>query len=137
MPVDHQFGIAATKLRPPAPPTRLVERTRLDAVLDGGFDRRNPLVLVSAPAGSGKFTLLAAWAARHADTLAWMQVEDVDSDPARFWSSFVAAIGRLRTEFAARLTPLVVGAQGDGRVVVPALVNELVDDSARLIVVID
>ena len=98
MPVDHEFGIAATKLRPPAPPTRLVERTRLDVMLDDGIDRHVPLVLVSAPAGSGKSTLLASWASRQADPVAWLQVEDGDSDPARFWSSLVAAIGRPRPQ---------------------------------------
>ena len=41
----------ATKLRPPAPPARLVERTRLDATLDDALDRHVPLVLASAPAG--------------------------------------------------------------------------------------
>jgi ATP/maltotriose-dependent transcriptional regulator MalT len=40
MPRGDEFGIAATKLRPPAPPTRLVERTRLEAILDDGIDRR-------------------------------------------------------------------------------------------------
>ena len=62
MPVDDEFGIAATRLRPPAPPTRLVERSRLDVMLDRGIERHVPLVLVSAPAGSGKSTLLASWA---------------------------------------------------------------------------
>lgn len=133
----RELGIAATKLRPPAPPTRLVERSRLDVILDDGIDRRVPLVLASAPAGSGKSTLLASWALRHADRVAWLQVEDGDSDPARFWLSLVAAIGRPRPHVAARVTPLVVGSQGDGAVIVPALVNELVDDGERLIVVID
>jgi LuxR family maltose regulon positive regulatory protein len=49
----------------------------------------------------------------------------------------VAAIGRRREKFAACLTPLVFGSQGDDRVVVPAMVNELVDERDRLIVVID
>ena len=66
MPLDYEFGIAATRLRPPAPPTRLVERTRLDGMLEGGIDRHVPFVLVSAPAGSGKSTLLASWATRQA-----------------------------------------------------------------------
>ncbi len=137
MPGDAEFGIAATKLRPPAPPTRLVGRTRLDVILDGGFDRHVPLVLASAPAGSGKSTLLAAWGARHSQRLAWMQVEGADSDPARFWSSLVAAIGRPLPDLASRLTPLVLGSLGDDQVIVPAIINALVDDNERLIVVVD
>ena len=137
MPGDDQIGIAATKLRPPAPPTRLIERTRLDAMLDDGYDRHVPLVLASAPAGSGKSTLLASWGARHPERFAWMQVERADSDPARFWVSVVAAIGRPLPHLATRLGPLVLGSLGDDHVIVPALVNALVDNGERVIVVID
>ena len=70
--------------------------------------------------------------ARQPYQVAWLQVEDGDSDPARFWSSLVAAIGRPRPHVADRVAPLVVGSQGDDRVVVPAIVNELVDDDERL-----
>ena len=64
----------------------------VDVILDDGIARRIPLLLASAPAGSGKSTLLASWASRQAAQVAWLQVEDGDSDPARFWSSLVAAI---------------------------------------------
>jgi LuxR family transcriptional regulator, maltose regulon positive regulatory protein len=131
-----ELGIAATKLRPPAPPTRLVERNRLEAILDDGVDRRVPLILASAPAGSGKSTLLSSWGTRHPHRLAWMQVEDADSDPARFWSSLVAAMGRTHPYLADSVAPLVVGSVGDEKLIVPALVNALVDGE-RLIVVID
>ena len=136
MPVDDEFGIAATRLRAPAPPTRLVDRSRLDLMLDRGVERRVPLVLVSAPAGSGKSTLLASWASNQSMSVAWLQVEDSDSDPARFWSSLVQAIERQRPSVGSNLSPLIAGSQGDHRVVVPALVNELMNDE-RLVVVID
>lgn len=132
-----EIGMAATKLRPPAPPTRLVERTRLDVILDSGIRARVPLVLISAPAGSGKSTLVASWASEQVGAVAWLQVEDGDSDPARFWSSLVAAVGRCRPALAAIVRPLVIGSQGDDRVVVPAMVNALVDESESLVVVID
>ncbi|MCU1398777.1 MAG: putative LuxR family transcriptional regulator [Acidimicrobiales bacterium] len=133
---DQTMGMAATKLHPPAPPTRLVDRSRLHVILDGGVDRDVPLVLVSAPAGSGKSTLIASWVLRSARAVAWLQIEDSDSDPATFWSSLVAAIGRCRPEFAVAVGPMVIGSQGDGRVVVPAIVNALVE-AEPLIVVLD
>lgn len=128
--------MAATKLRPPALPTRLVDRPRLDEMLDGGIDARLPFVLVSSPAGSGKSTLLASWASRRAESVAWLQVEESDSDPARFWSSVVTAIGKIRPEVAATVTPIVAGSRGDDHVVVPTIVNALIDDEP-LVVVID
>lgn len=136
--VERRDGnLAATKLRPPVPPSRLVERARLRRVLDGADAGGVPLVLVSAPAGSGKSTLVAAWLATHPGDAAWLQLEDSDADPARFWVSVVAAIGRVQPEVAARLQPLVAGSLGSGHVVVPALVNELAALPARLVVVLD
>ena len=134
---DHERGLAATKLRPPASPTRLVLRRRLGDLLDDGLAESVPLLLVSAPAGSGKSTLVAAWALDAGRPVAWLQMEASDSDPASFWSSLVAAIGRCRPELAAVVGPLVVGSQGDGRVVVPAIINAVVDVSDPLVVVID
>ena len=134
--VDGEMGMAATKLRPPALPTRLVERTRLHDALDDALARHVPLVLASAPAGSGKSTMLAAWAEHRPEDVAWLQVEPDDSDPARFWSTLVAAIARHRPAVGAAVGPLVVGSAGDDTEIVPALVNALVDD-APLVVVID
>ena len=134
---DHELGLAATKLRPPASPTRLVERPRLRDLLNDGLANAVSLLLVSAPAGSGKSTLIAAWALEADRPVAWLQVEASDSDPASFWSSLVAAIGRCRAEVAAVVGPLVIGAQGDDRVVVPAIINAFVDVIEPLVVVID
>ena len=130
-------NLAATKLRPPVPPSRLVERARLGAVLDDADAADVPLVLVSAPAGSGKSTLVAGWAAAHPDRVAWLQLEDADADPARFWVSVAAAIGRTRPDVGALLAPVVTGSLGAGHVVVPALVNEMAALSERLVVVLD
>jgi LuxR family maltose regulon positive regulatory protein len=130
-------NLAATKLRPPVPPARLVERARLGTVLDDADEADTPFVLVSAPAGSGKSTLMAGWAAEHAGRVAWLQLEESDADPARFWVSVTAAIGRTNPEIADRLDPLVAGSLGAGHVVVPALVNELAALTERLVVVLD
>lgn len=134
---DHELGMAATKLRPPASPIRLVERPRLGSLLSNALAKSIPLILVSAPAGSGKSTLVAAWALGQDRPVAWLQIEASDSDPVSFWSSLVAAIGRCRPEVRSTVGPLVIGAQGDERVVVSAIVNAVIDVSEPLIVVID
>ena len=129
--------MAATKLRPPAGPPRLVDRSRLAAVLDDAVAASVPLVLVSAPAGSGKTTLVAAWAASRPVDVAWLQLEESDADPVRFWSSVVAAIGRTHPEVAARVGPVMAGVQAGGGAVVPLLVNELTPLDGRLVLVLD
>ena len=131
------MGMAATKLRPPAPPVRLVERARLESILDEGMREGVPLMLVSAPAGSGKSTLIAAWAAARPEPVAWLQIEDSDSDPAGFWSFLVAAVGRCLPGVAGQVHPVVIGSQGDDRVVVPAIVNAVVDNDQPAVVIVD
>lgn len=137
MVVAPDSTLAATRLRAPVLPARLVERSRLALVLDAAVADRVPLVLVSAPAGSGKSTLAAAWARAHAEPVAWLQLEESDADPARFWVSVVAAIGRVLPDVAARVGPAVTGSSGAAGVVVPALVNELSTATVRLVVVLD
>ena len=63
----------------------------------GLFDRlgrSGRVTLVSAPAGSGKSSLLRGWivGAELAERVAWVQVASVERDPARFWLSVLDAI---------------------------------------------
>jgi len=131
------MGLAATKLRPPTLPGQLVQRSRLRDALDAGVADQTQLVLASAPAGSGKSTLLASWLAAAGGPFAWLQLEGNDSDPARFWTYLVEAIGRVHPDIVNTLAPVVVGAAGGDQVVVSALVNELTKLGDPLVIVID
>ncbi|MBK6768539.1 MAG: AAA family ATPase [Ardenticatenales bacterium] len=75
---------------PPPPLRRAVPRpalvARIEAALDGG------LVLVSAPAGSGKTTALAEWAAASRRAVAWLAVGPRDHDPLQFATHLAAAV---------------------------------------------
>ena len=150
MGVDPTSSMAATKLRPPAGPSRLVRRTRLTSVLDAADRAATPLVLVCAPAGSGKSTLVSSWVADLAASsgpgadpdaapidVAWLQLEDADADPARFWASVVASISRVVPDLPGELAALVIGSQGVADVVVPAVVNALSALDRRLVLVLD
>ncbi|MEO8692353.1 MAG: LuxR C-terminal-related transcriptional regulator [Acidimicrobiales bacterium] len=132
-----EMGLAATKLRPPVPPPSLIRRSRLDDLLDNAVDGGARFLLVSAPAGSGKSTLLASWSASRPGAVAWLQVEERDGDPARFWSYVIQAIALARATAMTDLASVVAGSQGDDVVVVSALVNSLAEPSESLVVVID
>ena len=62
-----QSRLLITKYRAPALPPGAVARPRLLDRLAG--DRETRLLLVSAPAGFGKSTLLAGWAAKSRSSL--------------------------------------------------------------------
>jgi hypothetical protein len=85
--------LLATKLHVPGPPG-FVPRPRLADRLDEGLGRG--LVLVCAPAGSGKTALLADdWARCGRRPVAWLSLDAGDNDPARFWRHAVAALDGL------------------------------------------
>ena len=129
--------LVATKLQAPAAPRHLVRRARLDDLLDRAIEERHRLVLVSAPAGSGKSTLLAGSLADRDCDLAWLQVEDSDADPVRFWSYLAAAINQVRPGITDAVGPTIVSSGGSPDAVVTALVNVLAEAPDSLVVAID
>jgi LuxR family maltose regulon positive regulatory protein len=52
------------------------------------------LILVSAPAGYGKTTVLCEWLATWGQPSAWISLDKGDNDPARFWAYLQAALQR-------------------------------------------
>jgi len=88
--------LSAVRFGIPRRPRRYVDRPRLNKRLDRGAEL--PLTLVSAPAGSGKTALVAAWAAaRRAATgrgIAWLTLEEQDVPAAMFLAEVVEALRR-------------------------------------------
>ncbi|MET9225770.1 LuxR C-terminal-related transcriptional regulator [Lentzea sp. NPDC003310] len=70
------------KLRIPTAATPLVPRDRLLSTLDERVASA-PVVVVTGPAGCGKTTLLAEWARRRDDRVAWLTLDEHDNTPAR------------------------------------------------------
>jgi LuxR family transcriptional regulator, maltose regulon positive regulatory protein len=66
------------KLVPPTARVRVVERR---AALDVLAGTAQPLVVLSAPAGTGKTTALRQWVEEDPRPAAWVQLEESDGDP--------------------------------------------------------
>src|SRR5262245_61191428 len=84
------FELVAAKLRPPVTRTGIVARTALVDRLLATPDP--PVITVVAPAGYGKTTLLAQWAARKAPRVAWVSADERDNDPAVLLTYIAAAL---------------------------------------------
>lgn len=87
---------------PPLHPS-LVSRERLLKLLDRALEYR--LVLVSAPAGFGKTTLVRQWVAtrgeqQHFPPVAWVSLDGGDNDPVRFWRYLMTACKIFRGDVA-------------------------------------
>jgi LuxR family maltose regulon positive regulatory protein len=77
-------AILATKLCIPPSRQRIVLRPRLVERLNEGLAAGHRLTLVSAPAGFGKTTLVSEWVAGCGRPVAWLSLDEGDSDPSRF-----------------------------------------------------
>ena len=82
-----------TKLFVPRAHPEIIKRPSLIKKLNDGLDSR--LILVTAPAGYGKTTLLSNYIQQSDVPVAWISLDDRDNEPIRFWSYLIAALQTL------------------------------------------
>jgi LuxR family maltose regulon positive regulatory protein len=82
--------LLATKVRIPPPPQSAIPRERLVNTLTSNISHCK-LVLVVAPAGYGKTTLLTQWARSSNLPVAWLSLGEEDNDLERFLRYMLAA----------------------------------------------
>jgi LuxR family transcriptional regulator, maltose regulon positive regulatory protein len=130
--------LVATKLHVPAPRPELIDRARLIERLERGAGAR--LVLVSAPAGFGKSSLLSQWlsaVAGDGHRVAWLALDESDNRPGSFWPHLVAAIGAAVPGFGAGLLALLEAGGPPSHGMLASLINELAALSGELHLVLD
>src|SRR5215212_580216 len=128
--------LLATKVNLPRTRPDRLARSRLVQRLGEGVGR--PLVLVCTPAGFGKTTLLADWAADATLPVGWLSLDPDDNEPMRFWRYVVAALAREARGLGERLDPLLSPGSGTStHGVVTALINRLQAQPDELALVLD
>lgn len=130
--------LMATKLDPPlAAPWLMPRKTLIDRLSDGAVR----LCLLSAPAGWGKTSLIAAWhQAEPATCFAYVHLEPGDDDLATFWAYLITAfesVGMAPSSLAHGHELLRAPGVDPMRRVVPEMVNELHSVGASLVLVLD
>ena len=101
--------VLATKLYIPAPRPGSVMRPRLMDRLNAGL--RGKLTLVSAPAGFGKTTLITEWISTDDLLVAWLSLDDGDSDPVRFLAYVITALLTIEPAIGAGILNLLESPQ--------------------------
>jgi LuxR family transcriptional regulator, maltose regulon positive regulatory protein len=128
--------LLATKLGIPQLRRDRLGRSRLIERLDQGMARE--VLLVCTPAGFGKTTLLAAWAAGARWPVAWLSLDPEDNDPARFWRYVIVALDRVCEGLAEHLLPLLTPpGVTSGQGVATALINRLQATPREIALVLD
>lgn len=122
----HTVAFAHTKIQPPRTRARLVARPLLEQRLDDALAHAR-LVLLSAPAGFGKTSVLmrqlARMGQRHA--AAWITADEHDT-LGRFVACLVAALEPFDPPWRVAPAALLAGSEGD-RTVLQTLSCELLD----------
>src|SRR6266511_550606 len=132
------MALLATKLYFPVLRSNFVNRPRLIRELDSGL--RGPLTLVSAPAGSGKTSLMAEWREGPGNhrRVAWLALDAADNDLLRFLIYLTAALESASPDLTRSTTSLLQSPQPPPlEVISESLYEALSALSADLILVLD
>jgi ATP/maltotriose-dependent transcriptional regulator MalT len=122
--------VVGTKLHRPKPRRQLVARPRLTDALRVDPRAMPRLVLVSAPAGFGKTTVLTQWlddpsVGDGSRRVAWLSLDEGDTDLRRFLIHLTAAIRTTSATIGADAAALMAG---DRPIPIEAVVTSLVND---------
>ena len=132
---DVRQVLVAAKTSVPRRHPGVIRRQRLTSRLAASEDL--PLVVVSAPVGYGKTTLLADWL-RHDDrAVAWVSLDRADDDVATLMASIVVGVKRVREldpSLSEELTSPDVSVLGR---IVPALAASIGAVDEPLVIVLD
>ena len=136
----RRVAVLGTKIRIPDAGRDQVPRRRLTDRLGTGALSRPRLVLVSAPPGFGKTTILSQWltgSSEGAPAVAWLSLDEGDNDPRRFLTHLVAAL-RTPGDVGAEAAQLLdTAAEPPVEAVLTSIVNDLDEHEQRAVVVLD
>jgi len=129
------FEIVESKIHVPPLLSGTVSRTALVNRLRaaGAF----PLVLIVAPAGYGKTTLLSQWATRDVRPFAWVSVDECDDDPVAFLRHVAAALDRVETLPASALESLRLEEDSAWAQALPRLAEAIASRRSPFVLVLD
>jgi len=130
--------IIEVKLNSPCVREQLVTRPRLNGMLDSGLKPGCRLILVSAPAGYGKSTMVASWLKGSSHDHAWLSLEESENEPFLFLTYLAMALSRVAPEFMAYIDSLSgISCLPSSAIVATELVNSLIPTPVPFIFALD
>ncbi len=134
--MSESFLLKKTKLFPPDRTNDFVERKSIQVKFDQLSDK--PLMLISAPTGHGKSTLVAEFTSQKSINSAWYSLDESDNELGVFLAYFINSIQRLYPGFAEDILELTQVLEMPSETELANLmVNELVNLPAKTLLILD
>jgi LuxR family transcriptional regulator, maltose regulon positive regulatory protein len=125
-----------TKLHIPSVGISIVHRSELFENLNTGLNRK--LILVSAPAGFGKTTVVSDWISQNKIPAAWLSLDSGDNDPVTFLSYIISGIQSISKEFGQGAIALLNTPNSSSiESIISLLINEILKIKQNFILVLD
>jgi LuxR family maltose regulon positive regulatory protein len=129
------FDVVDSKLR--VPPVRPGTVSRVALVNRLRTTTTTPVAIIAAPAGYGKTTLLAQWAARDPRPFGWVTLDERDDDPLVLLRHVAVAIDRLEPLSAVTFEALRVSGGSVWSAALPRLASAISSVDRRFVLVLD
>ena len=133
-----QTSLLTTKFYFPTTRPSLVRRPRLVQRLQAGL--RGPLTLISAPAGSGKTTLVSEWrdGPGAGMPVAWLSLDQADNDTSLFFQYLAACLEALQPGLLEKILPRLQSSElPPGEALMTILVNDISSLTQDAVLVLD
>lgn len=125
-----------TKFHIPVTTTNVVRRSILFEKLNEGLDRK--LILISAPAGYGKSTLVSDWINQYKILTVWYSIDKRDNDIVEFLSSLIQGIQTIYKDIGIGAIELLKSPQNiNYENIVELLINDILKINNDLFLVLD
>jgi len=125
-----------TKLHIPPASQNIVNRPQLYEKLNLGLSRK--LILISAPAGFGKTTLVSNWINQNKIPAAWFSIDLGDNDPAEFLNYIISGIQSIHKAFGNVAQQLLnSSSKPSGESIAGMLINEIITINQNFVLVLD
>jgi len=128
--------VQRSRLLPPKTPRQWLSRSRLLHALDP--IGRDQILVLRAPAGAGKSTLVADWLTTRHRSAAWLTVSPHDTDISVLLTHLIAALQHIAPGFGAHTQALIAGIDApDPMTVRQSFIDETYDLPAGTHIVLD
>lgn len=130
-------GVVFLESKLHAPPERREWVARRDLVDDLVASADKSIVLIDAPVGYGKTTLVTQWEAADPRPFAWVTLDRLDNDPNHFWSYVIEALRRIEPAIGDWSDAVPASKETLQNIFLPRLLSELSSSSNPIVLVLD